>query len=420
MTFTPLDPNALRDLSSITSLAVLISRIREMRDLRSATDRSVDSLLVDHPLLVSGEIVDPAMDGWRPLLLKHVRLPGVLLPHLDLSAPMGVDGLMLDGSIARGLGFAPRAELPNFSGLGADLEAMRARGAMLYGANLRDARLARAALDNADLRHARLTGADLSGADLDHANLRGADLSFADLSRASLDGVRWEGATITGATFSFDDDDKLDVLAMLRCSWTTYGLDRNTRRDAQRFDASCYGDPTAFDRWKEHGRCPYGGEEATVRPLHFGEDSCAWNGGEGETIGAQARRQTTADPVELPIGTPNPTVLLLRLFAHAGVHLSIRGEDVNVAEDGGVARALALLAPSPIRRFRVELTRTVNVTAQRRDSATVYVDAEDEDAAREMVEESPEDYVCDWCYGDTEEDGDEDVDEITVDDVEPD
>jgi hypothetical protein len=284
------------------------------------------------------------------------------------------------------------------------LPAVYAPNAVLAGVNF----------TNAVLRGASLNGADLTGADLRGADLRGADLSGANLRGARLEGARFDSARIRDARFKFDTTSRLDVLALLRAHFAERDLDRDVRRAAMRFDAACYGVPRRFDVWSEKGICPYGGEQSTERPITFAERSADWIEGDGERM-VDARVVELRDSTPLPGGTPSPLLLLLRLLLAHGCAIEVDGVEATSEDD--VPALLVALSPPDTRRFRVELSRTVNVRATRTDSATVYVEAETEDDAREMVEESPEDYVDDWCYGDTEEDGDEDVDEVTIDDV---
>lgn len=414
--FVPLNSGDLRDFSDVTSFTLLVSRVEAWN--RVATGgQTASEVFASDPSAIEGRIQPPADDsGFSSRLFGRLRLASVMLPdHLDLARCNVFASLCLDGSRARFLRFRAGASLPDLYAIGADLVGFFAEETELHSAVFRSADLHSARFRGACLRNATLTGADLRSANLQCTDLRGANLECADLRGARLDGANWEGTHLPGAMLSFDTDHKLDVLAMLRACWRDRSPDNGTRRDMMRFDAGCYGNAIAFDRWKSEGSCPYSGRESTVRPLEFGEDSALWVDDEGEDITKRALRQTTAGDA-LPTGAPNPLVLLLRLFACNGVSLTIKGEGVDLTTDGGIERALVLFAPPTSTRYRVELEQTVNVSSTRVDHATVYVDAEDEDEARSIVEDDVSAYVDEWDYGDTEED-DSDVESVEVSNV---
>jgi pentapeptide repeat protein len=142
---------------------------------------------------------------------------------------------------------------------GADLRGADLRGADLGSANLWSANLRGANLGGADLRGANLQGANLGDANLGDANLWSANLRDANLGGADLRGANLQGANLQGAHL---EDAKWDdathwpaITAVLLASWGK--VSDELCRDLMRYDAVCYPDPTAFDRWAKGGPCPY-------------------------------------------------------------------------------------------------------------------------------------------------------------------
>jgi hypothetical protein len=119
----------------------------------------------------------------------------------------------------------------------------------------------------ANLSGADLRGADLRDADLSGANLRGADLRDADLSGANLSGAYLSGAYLSGAYLPAPT-------MILLANWGT--LSDDLCRIAMRFDAANHADPTAFNRWKETGKCPYK-ETKYQRCVNFNASCDLWN-----------------------------------------------------------------------------------------------------------------------------------------------
>lgn len=85
--------------------------------------------------------------------------------------------------------------------VGAKMEQVFLRGAVLNRSDLSETKLYAAKLSNADLRNTKLIAADLNTADLQGALLDNADLTDADLRFANLEGASLENAEVGGATF---------------------------------------------------------------------------------------------------------------------------------------------------------------------------------------------------------------------------
>lgn len=404
---TSYDPSAdRRDLTSIGSAADLRSRL----SLPEADVERVRSTHVHH--------------GGTGSLARHERWEAVgvdlrasdLRAFLDLSE-LALPGLQLNRANAPNLRLghvreltAEGANLPNLNADGADLSAGWFVSAYLRNASLRDANLV----------GARMREADLRGADLRNADLRGADLRGADLRGACLEGARLDEAQLRSATFRFGPESpKLDVLALLRADWRV-PLSGTITRDLMLFDAATHPSPTAFDHWAEDGQCPYDGRERVLRPIGFGEASHAWEDGLGaKAEGAWDRTGIERAPDGVVGGArylcPQPLPLLLRLLCEVCVVEDEEGERCGPNQEG-LDRALRALWRAT-RRFRVDVTRVVDLSGSRTYTATVEVDAADEDEARSMVEEDPDDFSPDWTsdYDDEiEEDG---VDRTEVEDV---
>ena len=420
MTYCTPDRATLRDLSTLT-FPTLVDGVRAFQRIIAADpNQTEEQALASSLFVVAGdfELRPDTMLGFRPEMFRRLSLRRSVLPaHFDLSAPVAFRTLQLDESIAIGLKLLWGAQVDALSANGADLShAMLAGIRCPSGFLARNANLHGVRFGSADLRNANLSGANLSGAGLAGANLSGADLSHADLSDADLSGARMDDANVDGATFSFSSSKPLDVLTHLRCNWSRAQLPNNVLRAAMRLDASTYGAAAPFDRWVEDGTCPYGGDQFTVRPLHFGERSSYWHDEDGRRITESAFAFGDDD---LPRGTPNLTALLLALWGAHDVTIEVGGFRFDLSNLAAQRAAFEALGGPTTRTFRVRVEREVSLRGTRTDYAEIEVDAESAEAAEQLVSENgAEDWSPDWNYGDDDIEFD-DVESESVESVEP-
>ena len=94
----------------------------------------------------------------------------------------------------------------------ANLTALKANGAVMYGMNLPAIQLQGAQLQGADLRAAKMVGADLRGANLKNAKLNNSDLRDANLGPLIITADRLLPAQLQGASIRYSDLRGADLL----------------------------------------------------------------------------------------------------------------------------------------------------------------------------------------------------------------
>ena len=128
----------------------------------------------------------------------------LLAQHISWVESSGAHGKPLDLS---GVDLRPLKNLAS-----ANLTALKANGAVLYGMNLPAIQLQGAQLQGADLRAAKLVGADLRGANLKNAKLNNTDLRDANLGPLILTADRLLPAQFQGACIRYSDMRGADLL----------------------------------------------------------------------------------------------------------------------------------------------------------------------------------------------------------------